>query len=425
MRNWAILLIIIVPITLFASQVYTDNQIDLAHNFINYLSTNNFNLAQKMFNSKVANILSASKLMVIWKSLQNQFGKYNGILSFKAVKDQDYITVIAKTKFEKAYLDMNITFDSNLKIAGFHIVPSTALNYSVPSYVNLNKFTIKKVQIGNNFKLPAELTIPKGKGPFIGVVLIPGSGPSDMDETIGPNKPFKDLAYGLSSNKIVVLRYDKRSYVYKNTSPVTPKTIYFQDAKYAIEYLQRQPFISKIFVIGHSLGAYLLPEIAKENGCVSGIIMLASPARSLAALTIDQLKYIANLDKNKTQEINLLIKKLTLIKEHKANPSAYVMGAPASYYYDLEKYPPVKILKNLSKPVLICQGGKDYQVTSKDFDIFKDEFNTNKFFTFKFYNSLSHIFTTVYGKPKPSDYYKISHIDINVIKDIINWLNGN
>ena len=32
-----------------------------------------------------------------------------------------------------------------------------------------------------------------------------------MDESIGPNAPFRDLAEGLSRRGVAVLRYDKRT----------------------------------------------------------------------------------------------------------------------------------------------------------------------------------------------------------------------
>ena len=46
------------------------------------------------------------------------------------------------------------------------------------------------------------------------VVLVHGSGPNDRDESVGGVKPFRDLAWGLASKGVVVLRYDKRTKVY-------------------------------------------------------------------------------------------------------------------------------------------------------------------------------------------------------------------
>ena len=51
----------------------------------------------------------------------------------------------------------------------------------------------------------------KGRVPV--VILVHGSGPSNMDEFMGPNAPFRDLAEGLSRRGVAVLRYDKRTFV--------------------------------------------------------------------------------------------------------------------------------------------------------------------------------------------------------------------
>ncbi len=56
--------------------------------------------------------------------------------------------------------------------------------------------------------------MPVGPGPYPAAVMVQGSGPNDRDETIGPNKPFRDIAEGLSSDGIAVLRYDKRTYAH-------------------------------------------------------------------------------------------------------------------------------------------------------------------------------------------------------------------
>src|SRR5439155_1698817 len=78
-------------------------------------------------------------------------------------------------------------------------------------YVHPSDFRAVDVSVGTApFVLGGTLTVPVGLGPFPGVVLLHGSGPQDRDETIGASKVFKDLAEGLASRGIEVLRYDKR-----------------------------------------------------------------------------------------------------------------------------------------------------------------------------------------------------------------------
>lgn len=73
-------------------------------------------------------------------------------------------------------------------------------------------FRSEEVQLGAPpFVLGGTLTLPPGEGPFPGAVLLAGSGPQDRDGTLGPNKPLRDIAEGLTLGGIAVLRYDKRT----------------------------------------------------------------------------------------------------------------------------------------------------------------------------------------------------------------------
>src|SRR5205085_5456531 len=169
-----------------------------------------------------------------------------------------------------------------------------AADYKAPSYVNPESFTEKQVKVGKGeWELPATLTIPKGDGPFPALVLVHGSGPHDRDETIGPNKPFRDLAEGLASRGVAVLRYDKRSLV----SPLGIRTVneeVVEDAKAAIELLSAEPRIDRrrIIVLGHSLGGTLAPRIAAEDPRTAGIVILAGAARPFEDLLVEQLRYL-------------------------------------------------------------------------------------------------------------------------------------
>ena len=68
------------------------------------------------------------------------------------------------------------------------------------------------IDLGNGVKTNAQLTLPaEGDGPFPAVLLIPGSGAVDMNETVAENaKPFWQISQYLTERGFAVLRYDKR-----------------------------------------------------------------------------------------------------------------------------------------------------------------------------------------------------------------------
>ena len=75
----------------------------------------------------------------------------------------------------------------------------------------------EKVIIGEGtaFPLNGKLTFPDGvSGPVPAVVMVHGSGSSNMDEQVMKLTPFRDLAEGLAKQGIASIRYDKRSFVH-------------------------------------------------------------------------------------------------------------------------------------------------------------------------------------------------------------------
>ena len=98
------------------------------------------------------------------------------------------------------------------------------------------------------------------------------------------------------------------------------------------------------------------------------------------------------------------------------------LGAPASYWLSLKGYEPAKIAANLTKPILILQGERDYQVTMDDYKGWQDALLKHPNVTFKLYNDLNHLFIEGKGKSTPSEYEKPGHVNEKVIRDIINWI---
>ena len=74
-------------------------------------------------------------------------------------------------------------------------------------YVQTIKYRNLVIDLGNGVKTNAQLSFPViEKGPFPGILLVPGAGPADM--TYGGM--FLQIAQFLSERGFVVLRYDKR-----------------------------------------------------------------------------------------------------------------------------------------------------------------------------------------------------------------------
>src|SRR5205085_1721112 len=154
-----------------------------------------------------------------------------------------------------------------------------------------------------DWKLGGTLTMPNGSGPFPGVVLVHGSGPNDRDETVGGTKMFKDVAEGLASRGIAVVRYDKRTKVYgPRVAALKTFTLHdeaVEDALKAAALLRTQSGIDakRVFILGHSLGAYAAPRIGAEDPQIAGLILMAGNARHIEDLVVEQVQTLGGTAK--------------------------------------------------------------------------------------------------------------------------------
>ncbi len=376
-----------------------------------------------------------------WKSnVVMPFGEPEGIVNSRvkeiAEKGKTFIVVNVTGKtINQSYFEVKIVFSQDGTISGlWFIPPDLSFLHKVPEYVNENVFSEIELTIGEgDCKLPAILSIPNGDGVFPVIVLVHGSGPNDMDETIGPNKPFKDIAGGLASKGIAVLRYEKRTRHCKieDIWSFTVKEESIDDTLNAVEILKSNNKIdhNRIFVLGHSLGGMLAPRIASMSKDISGIIIAAGNARNLADLTIEQLDYIMSMKENAStlekNEIEKIKKQAEQIKKLDVKDNEIILGSAKAYWKDLASYNQVETAKQLNIPILVLQGERDYQVTITDFNQWKEALKDKNNVTFISYPKLNHLFLEGEGKSKPEEYSIVGYVSKNVIDDIVNWININ
>jgi len=406
---------------------------DIAADIVILLMEKNFTGVYNFFAGSVTSQITAEGFQNIWtQQVIVPNGNITGIRQSRVTNESGYTVVYVTCNFSKTpVLDVKISFNDQQKVVGLLVVPTQQeFSYTPPSYANLGAFTEINITVGTGqWELPGTLTIPMGAGPFPAVILVHGSGPNDRDETYGPNKPFKDTAWGLASKGMVVLRYEKRTKQYPEESTAiqnfTVQDEIIDDVIAAIHVLNETSVVnqSQIFVLGHSLGGMIAPRIGLQDDRIAGLILLAAPTRPLEDLILEQTRYLANLSGvNQSEEIRELERLVMKIKNLDFNDSEFILGAPKSYWADLATYDPVQTAQAVHIPLLILQGRRDYQVTMTDFSRWNQTFFGNVTVTLKTYESLNHLFMSGVGTPTNAEYLIEGHVDEEVISDIAFWI---
>jgi fermentation-respiration switch protein FrsA (DUF1100 family) len=383
--------------------------------------------------------LTPEKLEEAWKNVTSEAGPYKKVAGSitELVNGREKVTITGE--FAHGFIDLKLFFEE-CHITGLFVAPGVEPvsfpEWTPPGYSFQEAFVEIDIVMGREWSLPGTLTLPVGDGPFPAVVLVHGSGPQDRDETLGPNKPFRDLAWGLASQGIAVLRYDKRTLVHSERlldriDYITIQEETVEDALLAVVLLRQTDLIDpqRIFVLGHSLGGMLVPLIGAGDTDIAGFIIMAGAALPWEDKIFEQVSYILNLDGPPTQEqqqyLNLLGKQVDQIKNLEITsdtPPDELLGLPSSYWLALRDYDPAEHAKTLKRPTLILQGGRDYQVTEEDFNCWKQALERESWAEFILYPSLNHLFISGEGIITPAEYSEPGHVAEEVVDDILDFI---
>jgi hypothetical protein len=409
-----------------------------AQAFVGLLAAGRFAEASDGFDEAMRAAMPPDKLRAAWKSIGGLAGAYEKQLSVRTETLGGHRAVYVTCQFQNGPLDVRVVFDEGGRIAGLWFGPGALpVEYKPPAYADPGSFTEKELVVGSGqWALPGTLTIPRGDGPFPAVVLVHGSGPHDRDETVAANKPFKDLAWGLASRGIAVLRYEKRTKVHGEqfiaAPSVTVKEETIDDAVAAVSLLRKTDVVDarRVFVLGHSLGGMLIPRIGRLDPALAGLIIMAGTARPLEDVVAEQVEYVTSLDGTisveEQSQLDLVRQQVGKVKDPALSAipgeAGSILGAPASYWLDLRAYDPPEAAKQLEQPVLILQGGRDYQVTMKDYAAWQQALASRPNVEFKVYPRLNHLFVEGEGRSTPAEYEKPGHVAEGVIADVARWV---
>ncbi|MGL4363278.1 MAG: DUF3887 domain-containing protein [Cellulosilyticaceae bacterium] len=384
-----------------------------------------------MMDDNMLAIITPSILKQSYETVAINIGEIKDIKVDKTIDVGEYKQVDVRMTTELAQLKITLVFNQLQKLSGLQL-GFYAMDAVLPKHAVEKEMSVTS----GKYTMPATLTLPKQEGDFPVVVLVHGSGPNDQDETIGGVKVFRDIAYFLAEKGIATLRYDKRTYTYIKEYNENPAIFDFaeevlEDAQSAVELMKVTPQIDKdkIFVLGHSLGGMSVPMLNKLMSGVSGYIMMAAPARPLEDLVYEQIDYLTGVqgmsETEKTMYMELINKQIQVVKTITKETEIQEVGLAGinnKMWADFNAYNQVEDAKSIDVPLLIVQGGRDYQVTMEDYEIWQEMLNNKENVTFRAYDDLNHLFVTGAGKSIPNEYYTPAQVSETFLLELTQWI---
>jgi len=417
---------------------------DKSSRLTEYLNTADEASALSLMDDKMQKAMQGN-LNITWQSLIKLGGAFVEIGDYTGFKASGYDIIEMTLVFDKALFIQRTVFNTDNQISGLFFRPGKVetQNKNLPDNVTE---TAIKVDAKTGYPLDALLTEPEDNT-HIAVVLVHGSGPSDKDETISANKPFLVLAHSLAEKGIAVLRYDKRTYAHsakyaENPDIVKKLTIYdetIDDAVAAVKLMKER--FPTVYLLGHSMGGGLLAEINTKGADCDGYIVMAGTPRKLFELSAEQNLLLAdemntNGDLESAEQIQTMVQqelgkatRLSKLSDDDAlKPENAIFAMSAWYLRSFEGIDTLKQHMSDGKPILILHGGRDRQVSMKDYELWQSGLLGHPNVTFKLYPTLNHLMGEYKGEEVPFsqlltyEYGQGTPVADEVVNDIVEWV---
>jgi len=367
-----------------------------------------------------------------WRALTSLYGPFESIAKVEAEASDEETIVELLLDCRHAQQELRIDFDDEQRITCFEF-PS---EYSSPKYVDQTEFDEREVTIQTGgFELEGTVSVPTGSDEPPGVVLVHGSGANNRDYAAGPNAILKDLAWGLASRGVTVLRYDKRTFAteFEPDGSDHIDSVVVDDAVAAVNQLIESGDVDpdRVFVVGHSLGGFCAPIIADRHGGLAGIVNLDGPlnqplVEELTEGVTERWRFSDELSEYGQQQIDFIESERTRIEQDDFSDDETVFGQPGSLWRSTIEYEQNRsqLLQELDCPIFYSRTGRDYpEMARRSVDAVPDGLLTGDS-QVVLYNDLNHYYQK--GEIVPSSLLEVilfrkATSDL-VVDDIVTWI---
>ena len=447
----SILLTALAVCNLFAQQ-----ELKTAQKAVSNLRKGNYTALLKSSSEEFRRQIDADAMSNLMNQVSNQLGSMKSITLLKQEPVQGMVQFSFKALFEKDSLLLLMAVKDKT-IMGLFLKPLEPANaYRTPAYgsgfqLSQKEFThgVPGLPLDGQLMWPArydETRLPV-------CILIHGSGPNDMDESIGPNKVFMDLALGLCKNGIGTLRYNKRTFQHGQAyadGQITLREEVTDDVRAMVDFAMQQSWVdtNRIYLVGHSQGAIVAPSIMAADKRVAGVVLLCGSAEPLTAILRYQLGWLDSMQSGRisaeTRKQQQMLDSFGMQEWLQTQPgSRMLMGAPLSWWHEIDQVFKAEHLHQPGKRSLVLNAGKDYQIPPtfyaslqagckagmmEEDTIFGDNYlNIGRSVVSRCqareYPELNHMLMPSDGSLKPAEYKRKGlHVDEQLIRDVASWI---
>jgi len=425
----------------------------VARELVAHLRAGEFDAAHAMFTDRLGSAVTRPALERYWLGLRAQHGTVESIGPVGTTTRQGSEVALVPVECAQGSAGVEVAAAGGGRVGGLWFPGE----YSPPEYVDDSAFTERTLTLEpEGCSLPATLTVPAGasggggtatasdggtatasgnttdSGTVPGVVLVHGSGAHDRDETIGPNRPLRDVAHGLATRGVAVLRYEKRTYACDVArAEWAIDDIIVDDAVHALGALRDQPEVDaeRTAVAGHSVGAACAPRIAERDGQVAGAAVLAGNARPFTEVYPEQVRHVlevqGGLSDREEQQLATVTQLMAAVEDGSIADDRPVGPLPGIWWKTFSEYDQIATADRLDADLFVAHGGRDFQIPiDPAMSGWRDGLDDADAHRFERYPDCSHLFQPGTEPSLTTEYVFADNVAQELVADLADWTTG-